>query len=98
MLSRFFDGALLALAMARVVLVAETLVLSDDDVAGDKSNWRREDQSQGAARERLLRAFPGTEVSAGKAGGELVPFEIVVAEEELSVVMVEELIFATGMN
>lgn len=74
------------------------LLLSDDDVAGDKSSWRREDQSQGAARERLLRALPGTEVSVGKAGGELGPAENVVAEEELSVVMVEELMFATGMN
>ncbi|GER52665.1 peptide chain release factor 1 [Striga asiatica] len=30
---------------------------------------RREDQSQGAARERLLRALPGTEASAGKNSG-----------------------------
>lgn len=100
-LSRFFDGALVALAVAKVVLLAdggEMLLLSDDDVAGDKSSWRREDQSQGAARERLLRALPGTEVSVGKAGGELGPVENVVAEEELSVVMVEELMFATGMN
>lgn len=99
-LSRFFDGALvdLAVGVVRVVLLAETLLLSDDDVAGDKSSWRREDQSQGAARERLLRAFPGTEVSAGKAGGELAPVEIVVAEEELSVVLMPEAMFAKGMN
>lgn len=77
------------------MLLAEALLLSDDDVAGDKSSSRRDDQSQGAARERLLRALPGTEVSAGKAGGELVPVEFVVAEEELSVVLVT---FATGMN
>lgn len=31
---------------------------------------RREDQSQGAARDRLLRALPGTETSEGKIGGE----------------------------
>lgn len=30
---------------------------------------RREDQSQGAARERLLRALPGTPTSEGKMGG-----------------------------
>lgn len=42
---------------------------------------RREDQSQGAARERLLRAFPGTDTSDGKigGGGELV----VMTEEEV---------------
>lgn len=42
---------------------------------------RREDQSQGAARERLLLALPGTETSVEKIGGECV----VVTEEEVSV-------------
>lgn len=43
---------------------------------------RREDQSHGAARERLLRALPGTETSVGNTdgGGEWV----VMAEEEVS--------------
>lgn len=99
MLSRFFDGALVALAVAEVLLLAAELLLSDDDVVGERSSWRREDQSHGAARGRLLRALPGTEVSAGKAGGELVPAEIVVAEEELSVVLLAaELMFVTGMS
>lgn len=54
LLSLFFDGVALA---------------SSDEVAGEERRRRREDQSQGAARERLLRALPGTETSEGNMGG-----------------------------
>lgn len=43
---------------------------------------RREDQSHGGARERLLRALPGTETSDGKTGGGVE--WVVMAEEEVS--------------
>nr|GMC70937.1 Os01g0745850 [Ipomoea batatas]GMC76077.1 Os01g0745850 [Ipomoea batatas] len=58
------DGVVLDAFGADALLL---LLLSDCDLAGERS-WRREDQSQGAARERLLRALPGTETSEGNAG------------------------------
>ncbi|KAJ8562516.1 hypothetical protein K7X08_011807 [Anisodus acutangulus] len=84
--------------MKVLLTVAEALLLFDDGVAGDKSSWRCDDHSQGAAHERLLRALPGTDVLEGKAGGEFVSVEIVVAGEELSVVLVAELMFVTGLR
>lgn len=66
------------------------LLLSDDEFAGDRRR-RREDQSQGAARERLLRAFPGTDTSEEKIWDEMLLFPtvvLVVAEDDVSVIAV----------
>lgn len=54
---------------------------------GGEERRRREDQSHGAARERLLRALPGTGTWEGKIGGGggewlIGETEILVAEED----------------
>lgn len=71
-----------------VLLMWFSPLVSDDDVAGEERSRRREAHLHGAARERLLRALPGTETSDEKIGDELLLLMPVVAEEEVSVVMV----------
>lgn len=70
--------------------VFTSFVGSDDDVAGEARRRRREAQLHGAARERLLRAFPGKETSEGNTGDDELLLsllvEMVAAEEEVSVV------------
>lgn len=59
-------------------------MLLGDEIERERRS-SREDQSQGAARERLLRALPGTDMSEGKMGDGFVMLAA-AAEEEVSVV------------
>lgn len=99
--SLFLYGAVfVARGIIAALAVSVEQLLSEDDVAGER--WRRrEDQSQGAVRERLLRALPGTDTSERNAGGETssVMFwrlagAILVTEERVSVMLLAAAVVA----